>query len=73
MLKYDAQVSLNIARVWLQSGWANDARFPLLLIEWSAHGIPWLIFSISVFLYICIKNYDTETQWKWGVLLFGKS
>uniref|UniRef100_A0A1I7RRI7 G protein-coupled receptor n=1 Tax=Bursaphelenchus xylophilus TaxID=6326 RepID=A0A1I7RRI7_BURXY len=72
MLEYDARVSLNISRVWTQSNLSRDARFPLLLIEWSAHGIPWLIFSVSVFIYVCVAEYSQEIQWKWAVLLFGK-
>uniref|UniRef100_A0AC35FGM1 Uncharacterized protein n=1 Tax=Panagrolaimus sp. PS1159 TaxID=55785 RepID=A0AC35FGM1_9BILA len=46
-------------------------RFGFLLIEWAAHGIPWLIVAGFGTLFVIRKQYPLRFQWKWCVLLFG--
>ncbi|KAE9555883.1 hypothetical protein FO519_000863 [Halicephalobus sp. NKZ332] len=46
-------------------------RILFLLVEWTAHGIPWLLMSGFGTLYSLNKNQPLNNQWKWAVLLFG--
>jgi len=46
-------------------------RILFLLVEWSAHGIPWLLISGFGTLYSLNKKQPIRTQWGWAVLLFG--
>ena len=48
-------------------------RVLFLLVEWTAHGIPWLLLSGFGTLYTLNKNQPLKAQWKWTVLLFGES
>uniref|UniRef100_A0A914Y5X1 Phosphatidic acid phosphatase type 2/haloperoxidase domain-containing protein n=1 Tax=Panagrolaimus superbus TaxID=310955 RepID=A0A914Y5X1_9BILA len=69
ILKLDAKLSrILLMRDALVS---PTIRFGFLLIEWAAHGIPWLIVSGFGTLYVIRKQYPLRLQWKWCVLLFG--
>lgn len=72
LLRTDARLSLAVSRAWTGSALAADARFPLLLLEWLAHGIPWLLLTAGMLCYVCRKGYPPDVQWKWAVLLFGE-
>jgi len=65
----DARLSLAVARTWAHL--TDRERSALLLLEWVAHGIPWLIGSTLGFLYVSRNGYSIQVQRKWAVLLFG--
>ncbi|KAI6216910.1 Presqualene diphosphate phosphatase [Aphelenchoides fujianensis] len=69
--QFDSRVSLAILRSW--SRFVSSSRWPHLLLEWSAHGVPWLAGSALVFAYVCRRSeYSPETRRKFALLTLGK-
>ena len=73
MLSRIKQLDVKLSRILLFREALNSptVRLCFLLIEWGAHGIPWLLFSGFGSLYFIRKQYPSQFQWKWCVLLFG--
>ncbi|KAI6239961.1 Presqualene diphosphate phosphatase [Aphelenchoides fujianensis] len=68
--QFDSRVSLAILRSW--SRFVSSSRWPHLLLEWSAHGVPWLAGSALVFAYVCRRSeYSPETRKKFALLTLG--
>lgn len=66
MLEWDAQASLNILQLWY-----GYPRWILLALEWSVHGLVWLPFSCTAFIFAHRWSYPKKVQYKLGVLVFG--
>ncbi|KAI1723376.1 PAP2 superfamily domain-containing protein [Ditylenchus destructor] len=72
ILRRDAEISRAMAVPSLEfcNGWL-DLRTVFLVIEWSVHGIPWLI-GVSVATFVAFRhNWKFSTQYKLAVLGFG--
>uniref|UniRef100_A0A7E4ZQY8 AcidPPc domain-containing protein n=1 Tax=Panagrellus redivivus TaxID=6233 RepID=A0A7E4ZQY8_PANRE len=65
LIQFDAEIS---RKLLLNS---SNIRLLFLLVEWSVHGIPWLILSGFGVLFAIRWNAAQKTQWQWCVLLFG--
>ncbi|KAI1722942.1 PAP2 superfamily domain-containing protein [Ditylenchus destructor] len=72
ILQRDAEISRAMAVPSLEfcNGWL-DLRTVFLAIEWSVHGIPWLI-GVSVATFVAFRhNWKFSAQYKLAVLSFG--
>ncbi|KAI6198009.1 AcidPPc domain-containing protein [Aphelenchoides besseyi] len=70
MSSFDSRVSLAILRTW--SRCVSNSRWPLLLLEWTAHGVPWLVGSAVLLGYFCRRpEYSAETRRKFALLTLG--
>uniref|UniRef100_A0A915EGY7 Phosphatidic acid phosphatase type 2/haloperoxidase domain-containing protein n=1 Tax=Ditylenchus dipsaci TaxID=166011 RepID=A0A915EGY7_9BILA len=72
LLSWDAIISSALALPNLSICKGNlDLRIVFLILEWSVHGIPWLI-GATVATYIAFRHkWDFQTQCKMAILGFG--
>lgn len=73
MLKFLNDVDIWItSKIVLKDAVLNPAiRLMFLLVEWIAHGIPWLIISGLGTIHSIHRDRSEINKWKWTVLLFG--